>query len=148
MSNEFHTLNGTCSNLVSSGTRHANVSLTNQVCGAVCSISSQSTMDGNRFIAISYDYSYSNIWQNFGIIIGFGIAFLTALLVFAKYNRSLSGGTSAMLFKQEAKAPVVREAHGKADTVDEEKGVPESRDATEKICGESGLRSSWTSLFP
>ncbi|KAH9011187.1 hypothetical protein EDB83DRAFT_2580451 [Lactarius deliciosus] len=105
-------------------------------------------MDGNRLIAISYDYSYSNIWQNFSIIIRFGIAFLRALLVFAEYDRSLSGGTSAMLFKRGAKAPVVREAQGKADIVDEEIGVPESRDAMEKICGESGLRSSRTSLFP
>ncbi|KAH9026335.1 hypothetical protein EDB83DRAFT_1932551 [Lactarius deliciosus] len=78
---------------------------------------------------------------SFGIIIGFGIAFVTAFLFFVEYNTSVSGETSATLFKRGAKAPVVREAQGKADTVDEEKGVPESRDAMEKIRGESGLYS-------
>ncbi|KAH9045960.1 ABC-2 type transporter-domain-containing protein [Lactarius hengduanensis] len=148
MSNEFHTLNGTCSNLVPSGTGYENVSLTNQVCGTVGSIPGQSTVDGNRFIAISYDYSYSNLWRNYGIIIGFGIAFVAALLFFTEYNTSLSGDASTMLFKRGAKASVVREAQEKADTADEEKGVPESRDATEKIRGESGPSSSTDVAVP
>ncbi|KAH8976524.1 hypothetical protein EDB86DRAFT_3111700 [Lactarius hatsudake] len=83
----------------------------------------------------------NDIWQSFGIIIGFGIAFVTAFLFFVEYNTSVSGETSATLFKRGAKAPVMREAQGKADTVDEEKGVPESRDTMEKIRGESGLYS-------
>ncbi len=70
MSNEFHTLNGTCSNLVPSGTGYENVSLTNQVCGTVGSIPGQSTVDGNRFIALSYDYSYSNIWRVGDVTLG------------------------------------------------------------------------------
>jgi len=63
MSNEFHTLNGTCSNLIPSGVGYENVSLTNQVCGTLGSIPGQSTVDGNRFILLSYDYSYSHIWR-------------------------------------------------------------------------------------
>ncbi|KAH9174594.1 hypothetical protein EDB89DRAFT_2067538 [Lactarius sanguifluus] len=53
----------------------------------------------NCFIAISYDYSYSDIWQNFGIIIGFGIAFVAAFDFFIEYNTSVSGETSTTLFK-------------------------------------------------
>ncbi|KAH8987621.1 ABC-2 type transporter-domain-containing protein [Lactarius akahatsu] len=133
MSNEFRTLNGTCSNLVPSGTGYENVSLTNQVCGTVGSIPGQSTVDGNRFIAISYDYSYSNIWRNYGIVVGFGVAFITALLFFTEFNTSLTGETSVILFKRGMRAPVVHRAQEKAGTADEEKGIPESLDATEKI---------------
>lgn len=46
-----------------------------------------------------------------------------------------------MLFKRGTKAPVVRELQEKVDAVDEEKGLPESRDASEKIRGESGASS-------
>jgi ATP-binding cassette subfamily G (WHITE) protein 2 (SNQ2) len=44
-----------------------------------------------------------------------------------------------MLFKRGTKAPVARELQEKADAVDEEKGIPESRD--EKMRGESGASS-------
>jgi len=49
MSNGFHTLNGTCSNLVPSGVGYENVS----ICGTLGSIPGQSTIDGNRFIQLS-----------------------------------------------------------------------------------------------
>ncbi|KAI9464145.1 P-loop containing nucleoside triphosphate hydrolase protein [Lactarius psammicola] len=129
ISNEFHTLNGTCSNLVPSGTGYENVSLTNQVCGTVGSIPGQSTVDGNRFIALSFDYSYSHIWRNYGIVAGFGVAFVAALLFYTEHNTRLSG---------EMNAPVVRVTQEKAGVVDEEKGVPELRDAMEKMRRESG----------
>ncbi len=63
MSNEFHTLNGTCTNLIPCGTGYENVSLSNQACGTVGSIPGQSTVDGDGFIALSFDYSYSHVWR-------------------------------------------------------------------------------------
>ncbi|KAI9433540.1 CDR ABC transporter-domain-containing protein [Lactarius indigo] len=138
ISNEFHTLNGTCSNFVPSGAGYENVSLTNQVCGTVGSIPSQSTVDGNRFIALSYDYSYGHAWQNYGILVTFGIAFIAALLFFTEYNMRLSGETNVTLFKRGTKAPIVREAREKAGVADEEKGSPELRDVIEETHGESG----------
>ncbi|KAH9077823.1 ABC-2 type transporter-domain-containing protein [Lactarius deliciosus] len=138
MSNEFHTLNGSCSNLVPSGAGYENVSLTNQVCGTVGSIPGQGTVDGNRFIALSYNYSYSHLWRNYGILVGFGIAFVAALLFFTEYNTRLSGETNVILFKRGAKAPVVRGSQEKAGEVDEEKGAPELRDVIEETRGESG----------
>ncbi|KAI9428628.1 pleiotropic drug resistance ABC transporter [Lactarius indigo] len=130
MSNEFHTLNGTCSNLVPSGLRDCRL------------YPGQGTLDGNRFIALSYDYSYTHIWRNYGIVVGFGVAFITALLFFAEYNTHLSGETSVMLFKRGTRAPVVHRAQEKYGTTDEEKGVPESRDATETIGIEGGTSNT------
>ncbi|KAH8997919.1 pleiotropic drug resistance ABC transporter [Lactarius akahatsu] len=138
ISNEFHTLDGACSNLVPSGTGYENVSLANQVCGTVGSIPGQSTVDGNRFISLSYDYSYSHLWRNYGILVGFGIAFVAALLFFTEYNTRLSGETNVILFKRGAKAPVLRGSQEKAGAVDEEKGAPELRDVIEETRGESG----------
>ncbi|KAH9022163.1 pleiotropic drug resistance ABC transporter [Lactarius pseudohatsudake] len=119
ISNEFHTLNGTCSNLVPSGTGYENVSLANQVCGTVGSIP-----------AISGGTT--------AFLVGFGIAFVAALLFFTEYNTRLSGETNVILFKRGAKAPVVRGSQEKAGAVDEEKGAPELRDVIEETRGASG----------
>ena len=73
---------------------------------------------------------------------GFGTAFVIALLFFTEYNTRLSGETSTMLFKRGTKVPVVHEAQEKAGVPDEEKGVPELRDVTEKTRSESGTSSA------
>ncbi|KAI0298342.1 ABC-2 type transporter-domain-containing protein [Multifurca ochricompacta] len=143
ISNEFHTLNGTCSNLIPSGTGYENASLLNQVCGTVGSLPGQGTVDGNAFIAISYEYSYSHIWRNYGIAIAFGIAFVSVLLVFTEYNTHMAGEASVMLFKRGTHVPVVQESQEKAGVTDEESGAVDSRDAkaTEKTLNESGSSS-------
>lgn len=63
MGNEFRTLDGTCATLVPSGTGYENVSLANQVCTTVGSVSGQSFVSGSEYVALSYGYSYSNAWR-------------------------------------------------------------------------------------
>ncbi|KIY47285.1 pleiotropic drug resistance ABC transporter [Fistulina hepatica ATCC 64428] len=101
VSNEFHTLDGTCANLVPEGTGYENISLSNQVCTTVGSVAGQDTVDGNRFIALSFGYSYSHVWRNLGIIIAFGIAFTTALLAFTEAKTKVSAAASMTLYKRE-----------------------------------------------
>ncbi|KAF8069190.1 pleiotropic drug resistance ABC transporter [Lyophyllum atratum] len=115
VANEFHTLNGKCSSLVPQGPGYENVSLANQVCSTVGAVLGQDTVDGNRFIQLSYDYAYSNVWMNFGILVAFGVAFLIALLVFSEYNTAVAGETFMVRFKRGAKSPVLEVATGTAD---------------------------------
>lgn len=61
--NEFHTLNGLCASLVPSGPEYAGVSLQNQVCTTVGSNPGQDRVNGNTFVGISYNYSYSHLWR-------------------------------------------------------------------------------------
>ncbi|KAF8888618.1 pleiotropic drug resistance ABC transporter [Infundibulicybe gibba] len=63
IANEFHTLHGTCSSLVPQGPGYENVSISNQVCAAVGAVAGEDFVDGNRFIKLNYDYSYSNLWM-------------------------------------------------------------------------------------
>lgn len=63
LSNEFHTLDAPCAALVPQGPGYENVSLVNQVCTTVGSISGQVNVDGNRFLNLLYEYSYSNLWR-------------------------------------------------------------------------------------
>ncbi|KAF8069197.1 pleiotropic drug resistance ABC transporter [Lyophyllum atratum] len=118
MVNEFHTLNGKCSSLVPQGPGYEGVSLANQVCSTVGAVPGQDRVDGNRYLALSYGYLYRHLWRDFGIVVAFGAAFITALLVFSEYNTSVAGETFMVLFKRGAKSPVLEEA---AEKVDEEK---------------------------
>ncbi|KAG7087521.1 hypothetical protein E1B28_013480 [Marasmius oreades] len=89
MSNEFHTINATCSNLVPSGPGYSdnlNVSLANQACATLGKVPGQSTVDGNAYIDLSYQYKYVNAWRNLGIVFAYGVLFLLLLLVFTEIN--------------------------------------------------------------
>ncbi|KAF5387203.1 hypothetical protein D9757_006886 [Collybiopsis confluens] len=116
LTNEFHTLDGSCASLVPSGSGYENVSLANQVCTTVGSVPGQATVNGNDFVQLAYTYSYSHVWRNYGIVIAFAGVFLTALFVFSEFNTTLSEDTTRVLFKRGSKAPV------SSRSSDEEKG--------------------------
>ncbi|KAG2062951.1 hypothetical protein BDR04DRAFT_1164429 [Suillus decipiens] len=100
MMNEFHTLNGTCSTLVPQRPGYENVSLANQVCTTVGAQPGMSTVDGNAFTYLSYDYKYSDLWRDYGIICAFGIGFLLMLLFATEFNIGSAFDSAVTLFKQ------------------------------------------------
>jgi ATP-binding cassette subfamily G (WHITE) protein 2 (SNQ2) len=104
LTNEFHTLNATCTTLIPQGPGYENISLANQVCTTVGSLPGMITVDGNRFVNMSYGYSYSNLWKNYGIIITFGVGFFALLLIAAEYNTNSAFDTAVTLFKQGTRA--------------------------------------------
>ncbi|KAJ7649975.1 ABC-2 type transporter-domain-containing protein [Roridomyces roridus] len=125
VANEFHTLKGSCASLVPQGPGYENVSLANQACATVGSVPGQDFVDGNTFIALSYGYSYSNEWKNFGIVLAFGIGFIALLLAFTEFNTSTSFATSVVLFKRRSKKGAAL-AQG---ALDPEKAVGNGQDA-------------------
>ncbi|KAF7336855.1 Brefeldin A resistance protein [Mycena venus] len=120
VSNEFRTLNGTCSSLVPQGPGYENVTLANQICATVGSAAGQNFVDGNKFIAIAYGYSYSHEWMNFGIVVAFAVGFISLLLIFTEFNTSSSTDTPVVLFKRGSKQAVAL-VEGAAPATDEEK---------------------------
>ncbi|TDL15085.1 hypothetical protein BD410DRAFT_845493 [Rickenella mellea] len=84
--NEFHSLNGTCASLVPSGAGYEGVQLANQVCSTVGSLPGMNTVDGNRFVKLSYDYEYTHLWRNFGILVVFTLSFILILLGLTELN--------------------------------------------------------------
>ena len=63
MVNEFHTINAECSVLVPTGPGYENVSLANKVCTTVGSLPGQSTVNGERYLSLDFNYSYSHLWS-------------------------------------------------------------------------------------
>ena len=60
--------------------------------------------------------------QNFGVLVAFGVGFITILLVLTELNQSLAGETSVMLFKRGSQSAVIAAAEKQASPSDEEKG--------------------------
>lgn len=135
--NEFRTLNATCSSLVPQGAGYENVSLENQVCATLGGVTGQSWVDGNSYAALSFQYSWGNMWRNYGIMIAFGVAFLAWLLIVTELNSKVAEVRAVVLFKRGGK----KAAHD--SKVDEEKaGSPvggafkDSPEAAEKVLAE------------
>ena len=55
------------------------------------SVQGSLTVDGNTFVDLSYGYSYSNLWRNYGIIIAFGVAFLAVMFWLSEMERGGAG---------------------------------------------------------
>ena len=63
MVNEFHTIDAECAVLVPQGPGYENVPLANKVCTTVGSIPGLSTVNGNNYIELSYNYTYGHLWR-------------------------------------------------------------------------------------
>ncbi|KAH8110884.1 P-loop containing nucleoside triphosphate hydrolase protein [Phellopilus nigrolimitatus] len=99
MVNEFHSLDLSCSSFAPRGPGYEDVSLSHQICITVGSIPGRTNVDGNRYLELTYDYSYDNLWINVGFVLAFGLFFLGCLLIFTEWNAS-SAGPSFVHFKR------------------------------------------------
>jgi len=103
LTNEFRTLQGTCSSLVPSGAGYEGVSIQNQACSVIGAIPGQSYVDGSRYVNLAFGYSYSHIWRNFGILVAFGVFFLITYLFVTEINSSAAEFHPVVEFKRGAK---------------------------------------------
>lgn len=113
--NEFHTLVAECASLIPQGPGYENISIMNQVCTTVGSVPGQATVSGTSYVELSYNYSYSHLWRNFGICIVFGVGFMAMYFTFTEMNNSAATESAVTLFKRGAKVAAVRDAEGDAD---------------------------------
>lgn len=79
-----------------------------------------SVVPGSAYLQAMYNYSRSNLWRNFGVLIAFAVLYI-ALTVFATESFNFSdGGGGALLFKKTKKAK--KEAVKASAPADEESG--------------------------
>ncbi|KAF9650879.1 pleiotropic drug resistance ABC transporter [Thelephora ganbajun] len=103
LTNEFRTLQGTCSTLVPSGAGYEGTSIQNQACPVVGAIPGQSHVDGNRYVSLSFEYTYSHTWRNFGILVAFGVFFLITYFIITEINSGAAEFRSVVEFKRGAR---------------------------------------------
>ncbi|KJZ71045.1 hypothetical protein HIM_09572 [Hirsutella minnesotensis 3608] len=97
VANEFHGREFTCSNIIPPYSPPIGNSWICQVAGAVAG---QSTVSGDAFIAADYNYYYSHVWRNFGILIGFLIFFNILYFLTTEINSATSSTAEALVFQR------------------------------------------------
>lgn len=101
--NEFHSLKGRCAGLIPAGAGYENIDISNQACTTVGAVPGQAYVDGNRFVELSFGYSYSNLWMNLGIVVLFWVAFVLWFLYATERKGDAEPGVAVLVFKRGAK---------------------------------------------
>lgn len=136
---EFHGRHMPCdlTYLVPSGAGYSTTS--NNVCAFTGSVKGQTWVDGDRYVKLAYEYSFSHVWRNFGILIGFILFFIFMSALGFELVRPVSGGIDRLFFlRGKASTSVVLpnekvpddEESGPASEADLEKLSREAKEAT------------------
>lgn len=116
VANEFHGREFTCSAIIPAYTPLQGDSW---ICNIVGATAGQRTVSGDDFIATNYQYYYSHVWRNFGILIAFLIFFMVLYFVAVELNSSTSSTAEVLVF-QRGHVPAHLQKNGKDRTSDEE----------------------------
>jgi ABC-type multidrug transport system fused ATPase/permease subunit len=95
VANEFHGRDFTCSARVPAYSPSIGDSW---VCNTVGAVAGSATVSGDAFIETNYRYSYSHVWRNFGILIGFLMAFMGIYFVAVELNSNTSSSAEQLVF--------------------------------------------------
>lgn len=89
------------------------------VCSVTGAVAGRRTVSGDDYIAASYNYYYSHVWRNFGILLGFLIAFMVLYFIATEVNSSTSSTAEVLIFRR-GHAPAGIAGDLKADVNDVE----------------------------
>ncbi|KAJ9490393.1 hypothetical protein VN97_g2891 [Penicillium thymicola] len=97
IANEFHGREFPCSSYVPS---YADLSGDAFSCTAAGSVAGSRTVNGDRYIALNYSYSYSHVWRNFGILMAFLVGFMLIYFVASELNSATTSTAEALVFRR------------------------------------------------
>ncbi|KAH7157380.1 ATP-binding cassette transporter ABC1 [Dactylonectria estremocensis] len=121
VANEFHGRQFTCSSIVPPYTPLIGDSW---ICAATGAVAGEHTVSGDAFIAQNYEYYYSNVWRNFGILMGFLFGFMALYFVCTELNSSTMSTAESLVF-QRGRVPAHLLNGRKQPSSDEESPVTE-----------------------
>jgi ATP-binding cassette, subfamily G (WHITE), member 2, PDR len=116
VANEFHGQQFTCSSIVPPYTPKVG---TSWVCNVAGAVAGEATVSGDAFIAVSYEYYYSHVWRNFGILLAFLFFFIALYFLVAELNASTTSTAEVLVF-QKGRIPKSLQKASKRSTNDEE----------------------------
>ncbi|KAH7134270.1 ABC-2 type transporter-domain-containing protein [Dactylonectria macrodidyma] len=79
------------------------------------------TVSGSEYLRIAYNYSRSNLWRNFGVLIAFTVLYIIITMIVTELVSFTSGGGGALIFNNTRKAKA--RAQAAAAPADEEKAA-------------------------
>lgn len=87
LANEFHDRSFQCATLIPSGPAYDSTSSLHKICAVVGSKAGETTVAGDNYLKISFQYFWSHRWRNFGIVIAFIVFFFFTYLIATEINQ-------------------------------------------------------------
>lgn len=131
VANEFHGRSFDCSTFVPP---YPGLSGDTFICDTSGAVPGQRTVSGDAFIAQNYEYYYSHVWRNLGILWAFLIGFMFLYMIAVEMNSSTTSTAEALVF-QRGHVPAHLQKGGKEVHGDEE-SASEKRTQTSNSDGD------------
>lgn len=125
MANEFHGRQFTCSSIVPGYSPPVGDSW---ICSVVGAVAGQDYVSGDAYIAANYQYYYSNVWRNFGIILAFLVVFMAIYFVASELNSTTTSTAEALVYQRGHVPAHLMKANGAVD--EEAAAAPETKEET------------------
>ncbi|GME99171.1 unnamed protein product [[Candida] boidinii] len=137
LTNEFHGRVMPCSDsdLIPSGPGYENVASDNQVCAFVGA--SGKEVLGDRYVDLSFGYSFSHVWRNFGILILFTVGFILINLLIVEIYHPVGQGGDVLLFTSGGHIPDMENNERQKDLETSTVDYPSSSSSARKRIGTS-----------
>jgi ATP-binding cassette subfamily G (WHITE) protein 2 (PDR) len=102
MVNEFHdrTFPCTAEQLIPSGGFYNDLPIANKICSTVGATAGSLYVSGNSYLEQSFQYSYSHLWRNLGIMFGFMFFFMGTYLLGTEYVSEAKSKGEVLLFRR------------------------------------------------
>lgn len=128
MVNEFHNRQFPCSEdgYVPSGNGYDSLPLSNKICSTVGAVSGQKYVDGDRYLALSFDYYNSHKWRNLGIMFAFMIFLMGTYLLATEYISEAKSKGEVLLFRRGHASPAAKDVESSRQFASPEKAEQSS----------------------
>jgi ABC-type multidrug transport system fused ATPase/permease subunit len=117
IANEFHGRDFTCSARIPAYSPSIGDSW---VCNTVGAVAGQAFVSGDAFINQNYQYYYSHVWRNFGIMVAFLIAFMAVYFVAVELNSNTASSAEQLVFQKGHVPAHLQAANKHGNSSDEE----------------------------
>lgn len=95
VANEFHGRDFTCSGFIPN---YNDLTGNHFVCSETGAIAGHRTVSGDDYIWKSFQYSYSHVWRNFGILLAFLVGLLAIYFMATELNSSTTSAAEVLVF--------------------------------------------------
>ncbi|KAI9765217.1 MAG: ATP-binding cassette transporter snq2 [Geoglossum simile] len=119
MANEFHASGAPCSFLIPSGPGYQNAVISQQVCPVTGAKPGQRFVNGDDYLADSFEYYYSHLWRDIGIVFAFVGFFVMTYALATEYISPAPGKGEFLVFRQGHEPENVRRALQAGEVVDD-----------------------------
>lgn len=128
IANQFHGRQFTCSAFTPPYTPLVGDSF---VCSTTGAVAGEYTVSGDAYIAASFEYYYSHVWRNFGILLAFLFGFMFIYFAATEFNSSTSSTAEVLVFRR-GHVPKYMQNIDKGKANDDEVEAPAAAAGAEK----------------